>query len=164
MFCCQFICLGSYLTHFCLPRTVLRLSAKLLTAKKRGRRQKLIDDALCACELRCREPFLAIGGGRRLGTLRARLHACTAAVCLLSASDSLIVVASVDVKNGVDYCCGVTNETYKNGVGRSFYVRSQQLCLLDPAFIPPCCGLRTRTDRAPRRRRSLSWRTKASAW
>lgn len=43
-----------------------------------------------------------------------------------------IVDASVGVKNGVDYCCCVTDETYKNRVG-SFYAPSA--CLLDPAFI-----------------------------
>ena len=43
-----------------------------------------------------------------------------------------IVDASVGVKNGVDYCCGITHETYKNRVG-SFYAPSA--CLLDPAFI-----------------------------
>lgn len=43
-----------------------------------------------------------------------------------------IVDASVGVKNGVDYCCSVTDETYKNRVG-SFYAPSA--CLLDPAFI-----------------------------
>ena len=43
-----------------------------------------------------------------------------------------IVDASVGVKNGVDYCCAVTDETYKNRVG-AFYAPSA--CLLDPAFI-----------------------------
>ena len=43
-----------------------------------------------------------------------------------------IVDASVGVKNGVDYCCGITDETYKNRVG-SFYAPSS--CLLDSAFI-----------------------------
>ena len=40
--------------------------------------------------------------------------------------------ASVGVKNGVDYCCAVTNDTYKNRIG-SFYAPSS--CLLDNAFI-----------------------------
>ena len=43
-----------------------------------------------------------------------------------------IVDASVGVKNGVDYCCAATDETYKNRVG-SFYAPSS--CLLDNAFI-----------------------------
>ena len=43
-----------------------------------------------------------------------------------------IVDASVGVKNGVDYCCALTDESYKNRVG-SFYAPSS--CLLDPAFI-----------------------------
>lgn len=43
-----------------------------------------------------------------------------------------IVDASVGVKNGIDYCCSVTDDTYKNRVG-SFYAPSA--VLLDPAFI-----------------------------
>jgi hypothetical protein len=43
-----------------------------------------------------------------------------------------IVDASVGVKNGVDYCCAVTDEAYKNRVG-SCYAPSS--CLLDPSFI-----------------------------
>ena len=43
-----------------------------------------------------------------------------------------IVDASVGVKNGVDYCCGITHETYKNRVG-SFYAPTS--CLLDTYFI-----------------------------
>lgn len=43
-----------------------------------------------------------------------------------------IVDASVGVKNGVDYCCGITNESYKNRVG-SFY--APVACLLDTSFI-----------------------------
>lgn len=43
-----------------------------------------------------------------------------------------IVDASVGVKNGVDYYCCVTDETYKNRVG-SFYAPSS--CLLDTSFI-----------------------------
>merc|ERR1712125_22929 len=41
-------------------------------------------------------------------------------------------MGSVGVKNGVDYCCDVTNDTYKNRVG-SFYAPSS--CLLDASFI-----------------------------
>jgi 3-dehydroquinate synthase len=43
-----------------------------------------------------------------------------------------IVDASVGVKNGVDYCCAVMDETYKNRIG-SFYAPSS--CLLDNSFI-----------------------------
>ena len=43
-----------------------------------------------------------------------------------------IVDASVGVNNGVDYCCAVSDETYKNRVG-SFYAPSS--CLLDASFI-----------------------------
>ena len=43
-----------------------------------------------------------------------------------------IVDASVGVKNGVDYCCRKTGESYKNRVG-SFY--APVACLLDPGFI-----------------------------
>ena len=38
-----------------------------------------------------------------------------------------IVDASVGVKNGADYCCEITDETYKNRIG-SFYAPSS--CLL----------------------------------
>lgn len=94
---------------------------------------KLLDD-LCAYKLRRREPFLAIGGGVVLDI--AGMAACLyrRGVPFVRVPTTLLAIvdASVGVKNGVDYCCGVTDETYKNRVG-SFYAPSS--CLLDPAFI-----------------------------
>lgn len=94
---------------------------------------KLLDD-LCAYKLRRREPFLAIGGGVLLDI--AGMAACLyrRGVPFVRVPTTLLALvdASVGVKNGVDYCCGVTDETYKNRVG-SFYAPSS--CLLDSAFI-----------------------------
>jgi 3-dehydroquinate synthetase len=94
---------------------------------------KLLDD-LCAYKLRRREPFLAIGGGVLLDI--AGMAACLyrRGVPFVRVPTTLLAIvdASVGVKNGVDYCCAVTDETYKNRVG-SFYAPSS--CLLDPAFI-----------------------------
>lgn len=94
---------------------------------------KLLDD-LCAYKLRRREPFLAIGGGVLLDI--AGMAACLyrRGVPFVRVPTTLLAIvdASVGVKNGVDYCCGVTNESYKNRIG-SFYAPSS--CLLDPAFI-----------------------------
>jgi len=89
---------------------------------------------MCEYKLRRREPFLAIGGG-------CILDICGMAACLyrrgvpfvrVPTTLLAIVDASVGVKNGVDFCCGVTNDTYKNRVG-SFYAPSA--CLLDSSFI-----------------------------
>ncbi|KAL3912363.1 MAG: hypothetical protein SGILL_006912 [Bacillariaceae sp.] len=84
--------------------------------------------------MRRREPFLAIGGGVVLDI--AGMAACLyrRGVPFVRVPTTLlsIVDASVGVKNGVDYCCCVTDETYKNRVG-SFYAPSS--CLLDTAFI-----------------------------
>lgn len=94
---------------------------------------KLLDD-LCAYKLRRREPFLAIGGGVLLDI--AGMGACLyrRGVPFVRVPTTLLALvdASVGVKNGVDYCCDITDETYKNRVG-SFYAPSA--CLLDPAFI-----------------------------
>lgn len=94
---------------------------------------KLLDD-MCAYKLRRREPFLAIGGGVLLDI--AGMAACLyrRGVPFVRVPTTLLAIvdASVGVKNGVDYCCGKTSETYKNRVG-SFYAPSS--CLLDPAFI-----------------------------
>lgn len=94
---------------------------------------KLLDE-LCAYKLRRREPFLAIGGGVLLDI--AGMAACLyrRGVPFVRVPTTLLAIvdASVGVKNGVDYCCGITNESYKNRVG-SFYAPSS--CLLDPAFI-----------------------------
>jgi 3-dehydroquinate synthetase len=84
--------------------------------------------------LRRREPFLAIGGGCVLDI--AGMAACLyrRGVPFVRVPTTLLAIvdASVGVKNGIDYCCAVTDETYKNRVG-SFYAPSA--CLLDPAFI-----------------------------
>lgn len=94
---------------------------------------KLLD-AMCAYKLRRREPFLAIGGGVVLDI--AGMAACMyrRGVPFVRVPTTLLAIvdASVGVKNGVDYCCGVTDETYKNRVG-SFYAPSS--CLLDTSFI-----------------------------
>ncbi|KAL7542855.1 hypothetical protein ACHAWF_007269 [Thalassiosira exigua] len=93
-----------------------------------------ILDELCAYKLRRREPFLAIGGGCVLDV--AGMAACLyrRGVPFVRVPTTLLAIvdASVGVKNGVDYCCAGTDETYKNRVG-SFYAPSA--CLLDPAFI-----------------------------
>ena len=95
--------------------------------------EKLLDD-MCAYKLRRREPFLAIGGGCLLDI--AGMAACMyrRGVPFVRVPTTLLAIvdASVGVKNGVDYCCQKTDETYKNRVG-SFYAPSS--CLLDPAFI-----------------------------
>jgi 3-dehydroquinate synthetase len=94
---------------------------------------KLLD-ALCSYKLRRREPFLAIGGGVVLDI--AGMGACMyrRGVPFVRVPTTLLAIvdASVGVKNGVDYCCGVSDETYKNRVG-SFYAPSA--CLLDTSFI-----------------------------
>jgi len=94
----------------------------------------VILDRMCEYKLRRREPFLAIGGG-------CMLDICGMAACLyrrgvpfvrVPTTLLAIVDASVGVKNGVDFCCGITDDTYKNRVG-SFYAPSA--CLLDNSFI-----------------------------
>jgi 3-dehydroquinate synthetase len=93
-----------------------------------------ILDELCSYKLRRREPFLAIGGGCVLDI--AGMAACLyrRGVPFVRVPTTLLAIvdASVGVKNGVDYCCQRTNETYKNRIG-SFYAPSS--CLLDPGFI-----------------------------
>jgi 3-dehydroquinate synthetase len=93
-----------------------------------------ILDAMCAYKLRRREPFLAIGGGVVLDI--AGMAACLyrRGVPFVRVPTTLLAIvdASVGVKNGVDYCCCVTDETYKNRIG-SFYAPSS--CLLDTSFI-----------------------------
>jgi len=103
-------------------------------ADKRSQAVDTILDDLCAYKLRRREPFLAIGGGCVLDI--AGMAACLyrRGVPFVRVPTTLLAIvdASVGVKNGIDYCCCVTDETYKNRVG-SFYAPSA--CLLDPAFI-----------------------------
>lgn len=89
---------------------------------------------MCVYKLRRREPFLAIGGGVVLDI--AGMAACLyrRGVPFVRVPTTLLAIvdASVGVKNGVDYCCDPTNDTYKNRVG-SFYAPSS--CLLDTSFI-----------------------------
>jgi 3-dehydroquinate synthetase len=77
---------------------------------------------------------LAIGGGVVLDI--AGMAACLyrRGVPFVRVPTTLLAIvdASVGVKNGVDYCCGITEETYKNRVG-SFYAPSS--CLLDTSFM-----------------------------
>lgn len=101
--------------------------------KRNGAVDKILD-AMCLYKLRRREPFLAIGGGCVLDI--AGMAACLyrRGVPFVRVPTTLlsIVDASVGVKNGIDYCCAVTDDTYKNRVG-SFYAPSS--CLLDTSFI-----------------------------
>lgn len=94
---------------------------------------KILDD-LCVYKLRRREPFLAIGGGCILDI--AGMAACLyrRGVPFVRVPTTLLAIvdASVGVKNGIDYCCNPTKDTYKNRVG-SFYAPSS--CLLDNSFI-----------------------------
>ena len=94
---------------------------------------KILDD-LCAYKHRRREPFLAIGGGVVLDI--AGMAACLyrRGVPFVRVPTTLLVIvdASIGVKNGVDYNCCVTKESYKNRVG-SFYAPSS--CLLNNSFI-----------------------------
>jgi 3-dehydroquinate synthetase len=94
---------------------------------------KLLDD-FCVYKLRRREPFLAIGGGVLLDIagMAASLYRRGVPFVRVPTTLLAIVDASVGVKNGVDYCCDISNETYKNRIG-SFYAPAS--CLLDPAFI-----------------------------
>mmetsp|Transcript_7571 Transcript_7571/g.20497 ORF Transcript_7571/g.20497 Transcript_7571/m.20497 type:complete len:555 (-) Transcript_7571:393-2057(-) len=115
----------------------IELSTCILKGGEPDKRPAAVDkvlDVMCAYKLRRREPFLAIGGGVLLDI--AGMAACMyrRGVPFVRVPTTLlsIVDASVGVKNGVDYCCAVTDETYKNRVG-SFYAPSS--CLLDTAFI-----------------------------
>jgi 3-dehydroquinate synthetase len=115
----------------------VELTTCILKGGEDDKRSSAVDeliDALCAYKLRRREPFLAIGGGVLLDI--AGMGACLyrRGVPFVRVPTTLLAIvdASVGVKNGVDYCCGITHETYKNRVG-SFYAPTS--CLLDPAFI-----------------------------
>lgn len=115
----------------------IELTMCVLNGGEPDKRPAAVDillDALCVYKLRRREPFLAIGGGVLLDI--AGMAACLyrRGVPFVRVPTTLLAIvdASVGVKNGVDYCCGITRETYKNRVG-SFYAPSS--CLLDPAFI-----------------------------
>mmetsp|Transcript_336 Transcript_336/g.556 ORF Transcript_336/g.556 Transcript_336/m.556 type:complete len:542 (-) Transcript_336:3209-4834(-) len=124
--------LRSYFEHKGIELTVCVVNGG--EADKRSEAVDKILDDLCAYKLRRREPFLAIGGGCVLDI--AGMAACLyrRGVPFVRVPTTLLAIvdASVGVKNGIDYCCAVTDETYKNRVG-SFYAPSA--CLLDPAFI-----------------------------
>jgi 3-dehydroquinate synthetase len=91
-------------------------------------------DELCKYKLRRREPFLAIGGGCILDIAGTAACLYRRGVPFVRVPTTLLAIvdASVGVKNGVDYTCELTNESYKNRVG-SFYAPSS--VLLDNAFI-----------------------------
>jgi 3-dehydroquinate synthase len=115
----------------------IELSTVIINGGEADKRPDAVDkilDALCVYKLRRREPFLAIGGGVVLDI--AGMAACLyrRGVPFVRVPTTLLAIvdASVGVKNGIDYCCCVTDETYKNRVG-SFYAPSS--CLLDKAFI-----------------------------
>lgn len=115
----------------------IELTTCILNGGEDDKRSKAVDtllDEMCAYKLRRREPFLAIGGGVLLDI--AGMAACLyrRGVPFVRVPTTLLAIvdASVGVKNGVDYCCAITDETYKNRVG-SFYAPSS--CLLDPSFI-----------------------------
>ncbi|OEU21651.1 3-dehydroquinate synthase [Fragilariopsis cylindrus CCMP1102] len=115
----------------------IELTTIIIPGGEPDKRSVAVDkilDAMCAYKLRRREPFLAIGGGVVLDI--AGMAACLyrRGVPFVRVPTTLLAIvdASVGVKNGVDYCCQVTDETYKNRVG-SFYAPSS--CLLDTSFI-----------------------------
>jgi 3-dehydroquinate synthase len=115
----------------------IELTTCILPGGESDKRPDAVDrllDELCAYKLRRREPFLAIGGGVILDI--AGMAACLyrRGVPFVRVPTTLLAIvdASVGVKNGVDYCCDLTNDTYKNRVG-SFYAPSS--CLLDSSFI-----------------------------
>lgn len=115
----------------------IELTTCILSGGEAEKRPEAVDkllDELCVYKLRRREPFLAIGGGVLLDI--AGMGACMyrRGVPFVRVPTTLLAIvdASVGVKNGVDYCCNTTNETYKNRVG-SFYAPSS--CLLDASFI-----------------------------
>jgi 3-dehydroquinate synthetase len=115
----------------------IELTTCVLNGGEADKRQDAVNvllDSLCEYKCRRREPFLAIGGGVLLDI--AGMAACLyrRGVPFVRVPTTLLAIvdASVGVKNGVDYCCSATNETYKNRIG-SFYAPSS--CLLDPAFI-----------------------------
>ena len=119
----------------------IELTTCVLSGGEADKRPDAVDtllDALCAYKLRRREPFLAIGGGVLLDI--AGMGACLyrRGVPFVRVPTTLLAIvdASVGVKNGVDYHCNATDETYKNRVG-SFYAPSS--CVLDPAFISTQC-------------------------
>jgi len=127
---------GKAIRHYFAVKDI-ELTVCLINGGEDDKRPDAVDkmlDELCAYKLRRREPFLAIGGGVLLDI--AGMAACLyrRGVPFVRVPTTLLALvdASVGVKNGVDYCCGITEDTYKNRVG-SFYAPSS--CLLDNSFI-----------------------------
>jgi 3-dehydroquinate synthetase len=127
---------GTQIRHY-FATYGIALTTCVLSGGEADKRPAAVDqliDELCRYKLRRREPFLAIGGGVLLDI--AGMAACLyrRGVPFVRVPTTLLAIvdASVGVKNGVDYCCQVTDETYKNRIG-SFYAPSS--CLLDPSFI-----------------------------
>mmetsp|Transcript_7191 Transcript_7191/g.15188 ORF Transcript_7191/g.15188 Transcript_7191/m.15188 type:complete len:555 (-) Transcript_7191:473-2137(-) len=127
---------GSQILNYFAKRGI-ELTYTVLNGGESDKRPMAVDkllDEMCSYKLRRREPFLAIGGGVLLDI--AGMAACLyrRGVPFVRVPTTLLALvdASVGVKNGVDYCCGITDETYKNRVG-SFYAPSS--CILDPSFI-----------------------------
>lgn len=127
---------GGAIRHYFAAQGI-ELSICILNGGEAEKRPDAVDkllDELCVYKLRRREPFLAIGGGVLLDI--AGMAACLyrRGVPFVRVPTTLLAIvdASVGVKNGVDYCCNVTNDTHKNRVG-SFYAPSS--CLLDNYFI-----------------------------
>jgi len=115
----------------------IELSTCIIKGEEDEKRPAAIDtilDELCLYKLRRREPFLAIGGGVVLDIAGTAACLYRRGVPFVRVPTTLLAIvdASVGVKNGVDYCCGLTKESYKNRVG-SFYAPSS--CLLDTSFI-----------------------------
>jgi 3-dehydroquinate synthetase len=115
----------------------VELTTCVLQGGEDDKRPMAVDtllDELCAYKLHRREPFLAIGGGVLLDIAGMAANLYRRGVPFVRVPTTLLAIvdASVGVKNGVDYCCAKTNDTYKNRIG-SFYAPSS--CLLDAAFI-----------------------------
>jgi 3-dehydroquinate synthase len=115
----------------------IELTTCVLKGGEDDKRPEAVDqllDELCAYKCRRREPFLAIGGGCLLDIAGMAANLYRRGVPFVRVPTTLLAIvdASVGVKNGVDYCCAKTDESYKNRIG-SFYAPSA--CLLDPAFI-----------------------------
>ncbi len=115
----------------------IELTTVVINGGEPEKRPDAIDkilDQLCEYKLRRREPFLAIGGGVVLDIAGTAACLYRRGVPFVRVPTTLLAIvdASVGVKNGVDYYCPVTKDTYKNRVG-SFY--APHSCLLDNAFI-----------------------------
>lgn len=127
---------GNKIRHYFSAKGI-ELTTCIINGGEADKRPEAVDkilDHLCAYKLRRREPFLAIGGGCVLDIAGMAASLYRRGVPFVRVPTTLlsIVDASVGVKNGVDYCCNVTNDTYKNRIG-TFYAPSS--CLLDNAFI-----------------------------